>query len=86
MLVLREEEEEEPVTSRHHSAVCLFVCLCYDEERLDHGYSCSRMDVIAVTGASGLTGRFVVDRLLKSGRYKEIRLIDRIPSARIGQM
>ncbi|KAE9418371.1 hypothetical protein Angca_004149, partial [Angiostrongylus cantonensis] len=40
------------------------------------------MEVVAVTGASGLVGRFVVDRLLKCGRYKEIRLIDRKPSAR----
>ncbi|VDM56745.1 unnamed protein product [Angiostrongylus costaricensis] len=39
------------------------------------------MEVVAVTGASGLVGRFVVDRLLKCGRYKEIRLIDRKPSA-----
>ncbi|EYC05137.1 hypothetical protein Y032_0084g1797 [Ancylostoma ceylanicum] len=42
----------------------------------------SRMDVVAVTGGSGLTGRFVVDRLLKCGRYKEIRIIDRVPSSR----
>uniref|UniRef100_A0A7I4Y584 3Beta_HSD domain-containing protein n=1 Tax=Haemonchus contortus TaxID=6289 RepID=A0A7I4Y584_HAECO len=37
------------------------------------------MDVVAVTGSSGLVGRYVVERLMKCGRYKEIRLIDRIP-------
>ncbi|KAK6027125.1 NAD-binding protein, partial [Ostertagia ostertagi] len=36
------------------------------------------MDVVAVTGSSGLVGRYVVERLIKCGRYKEIRLIDRI--------
>ncbi|CAJ0605798.1 unnamed protein product [Cylicocyclus nassatus] len=40
------------------------------------------MDVVAVTGSSGLAGRFVVERLAKSGRYKEIRLIDKVPAAR----
>ncbi|KAJ1354232.1 hypothetical protein KIN20_011106 [Parelaphostrongylus tenuis] len=40
------------------------------------------MEIVAVTGASGLVGSFVVDRLLKCGRYKEIRLIDRKPSVR----
>ncbi|KJH47884.1 NAD dependent epimerase/dehydratase family protein [Dictyocaulus viviparus] len=43
------------------------------------------MDVVAVTGASGLAGRFIVDRLLKCGRYKEIRLIDRKTSTNFVQ-
>ncbi|CAI4227330.1 unnamed protein product [Auanema sp. JU1783] len=35
------------------------------------------METVAVTGAAGLVGRFVVDRLSKNENVKEIRMIDR---------
>ncbi|PIO74255.1 NAD dependent epimerase/dehydratase family protein [Teladorsagia circumcincta] len=48
------------------------------EDESNKSESLYRMDVVAVTGSSGLVGRYVVERLIKCGRYKEIRLIDRI--------
>ncbi|WKX95191.1 hypothetical protein Q1695_012003 [Nippostrongylus brasiliensis] len=42
------------------------------------------MDVVAVTGSSGLVGRHVVQRILKSGRFKEIRCIDRFHGSHSG--